>query len=500
MTLSLMACDGTIANTGTLQGGATAHEILADVSPSNYVALASGALVWCTLGTPGPSIPGDATVIKTEIYLTGYPFAFDPPIARTTLAGEGGAIDQRSITPPQGQWVGAYLIGEYDPDDASFAVENIAPSTAGGIVLYAAEGVVTWVAKPETAVIAPTGTLTEDNRPTVTWQNTLDTDGGAQFAAEVKIFNDAQYGAGGFDPETSTPFASGSIIGQATSWTPEEGLPNDTYRAYVKVSQYPYLQITGVESDWEYGGFVVDVPLPAVPDLAATADPDASPVGRIELTIDGNSGDATTDELQVQRLEDGEWVDIRTLNGDGLIDGSFPATIYDYDAPVDELVSYRARAIHNYSSSDAYSGWTATETATLSPISWALIHPTDPTLSQKVTLRSFTGYGREPRQSIKQPLGRSDAVVISDTRGPESGSIVFRLEDDAARDDVVGLIELEVSLLLRPATGDHERSRWVAIGGEQIARAIDKSWIDERDGTFEWTEVSRPGGNLAAWT
>jgi hypothetical protein len=58
-------------------------------------------------------------------------------------------------------------------------------------------------AQPTVTVSAPTGTITTTTAPDVTWAF-ADTDNETQAFYQIKVFTDAQYGAGGFDPETST--------------------------------------------------------------------------------------------------------------------------------------------------------------------------------------------------------------------------------------------------------------------------------------------------------
>lgn len=498
--------DATVSNTGTLVGGAgSAHATLADSSDSTYITLEIGQQTWCTFGNPSPAVPAGARIIRLELLVRGYGLSFvgSLPVLQATVGNDdGNAV--RSATPPTStrNWVAVQYDGDHNPASASFAIKNTGQGGSSAIALMKATLTVVYAAKPVIDVTAPTGTLTENNRPTVTWTNTLDSAGGNPFSTKVRIFSAAQYGAGGFDPATSTATVDTTIIGGAASggsWRPDVSLPDATYRSYAQVEQAP--SWVSFPSDWNYEGFVVNVLQPGVPTATVTAEPAATPVGRVKLVLGTTAGESgtTTNYFHVQRKDGTEWVNIRTVAGNGLV-AAATTTIYDYEAPVGEVATYRVRAVHNYSSSDAYSDWCADKTVTLTTTSWSLVHPTDPTESLNVELRSFAGHGRAARQSVIQPVGRSDAVVISDTRAPESGEIVFRLRDDSARDAVMAIAALNVPVLLRPQAGDHEPSRWVALGDEQIERLVDQSWADERNGTYSWTEVAEPTGNLAAWS
>lgn len=498
--------DATLANTGAVTGGADADDVLRDGSDSTFVALEPDEYLWVSFSnTESPAIPAGATIIKIETYVMAWPgfwgYGDVPIICETTLAGTGYSNIQSIVPVSYRTWSAAQVAGTAnDPDTATAVVKHT--GSGGALVVTGMVNLITWVAKPVVDVTLPTGTLTEDNMPTVEWANTLDATGGGQFIAEIKIFNDAQYLAGGFDPSTSTPVASGSFIGGTTEWDCDVLLPNDTYRAYVRVMQYPSFQYE-IWSDWNYEGFVVNVPVPAVPTMTLTAQPAATPVGRVKIDLDDNAGAATTDQIQVQRLNNDtdEWEDIRTLLGGGIVDpASWPTTIYDYEGTPGVVESYRARAVHNYSTADAFSDWSSTGTVTLSDADWSLIHPTDPRLSVRVDLFSFEGYTREARQTVKQPLGRTDAVVLTDTRMDETGNLSFKLTDDADLAAVTAMANYAIPVLLRPAAGHHEPNRWVILGNETITRRIDGGHFAWRDGVYDWNKVSRPEGDLVVWT
>jgi hypothetical protein len=200
-------------------------------------------------------------------------------------------------------------------DSAQLYLTGIGGQGSTTISTYEVYLDVTYVAVPALDVIAPTGTVTTTNLPTVTWTDTLDSDGGAQTFYEVKIFNAAQYGAGGFDPSTSAPVTSsgGVLVGSDTSWTPTAVLPDDTYRAYARVAQ----TVNGQQlwSAWTFEGFIISVALPGAPTLAATAE-NAS--ARVKLALTEMSGSATTDAFEIQRSADAgaTWEAVRVRAGD----------------------------------------------------------------------------------------------------------------------------------------------------------------------------------------
>lgn len=499
MSVAAVFPDADTSNTGALTGGASAHAVLGDINDSTYVTYDDGEKSVMTFANP--SLPAGAKVKKMEVVVRATS-ASGAPVARTILtnanvASGPGANDQRYGFSSTGglvtQWTAARIDGNEDPNSAAVSIGM--DGGTGQLKVTTVFLLITYVVKPVVDVTAPSGTLTQDNRPTVEWTNTYEAEGGPQFAATVKIFTAAQYGAGGFDPSTSTPYAEVSFFGTETSWRPDDILPNGTYRAYVQTTQFDF--VNTYVTDWDFLGFVINVSLPATPSLTVTPEADADPVSRVSIALSANSGAATTNGFEIQREQDGEWIAVRTLLADGLIEGGTSITIYDFEAPNGETLNYRARALHHYTSTDAFSGW-ATDDCEIDG-GWCLKHPFDPSLSTRISIRSFQGHGREPRVAIKQPLNRPDAVPVGNTPGPQTGSITFAISDDEQLEALEAVVFSTPVLLLQAEDGDHEPDRWVVLGTETIDRAIDKSWIDERDGAYSWTEVARPDGEVLAW-
>lgn len=473
------------STTGALTGGASIQAVLSDLTDTSYVTLDAGESFSVTFSDP--TIPAGAVVTRCALAVRAardIVAGGSPRLVTFNLTVDGEAdvrtTSLTSIFPIQ--WNPAVVSPASGLDtDAISATGSLGGSTGSVQVFFAWVGI-RYVAQPVVDVGAPTGTLNEDNIPTVSWTNGLDVDGGGQFAANVRIFNEDQYTDGGFDPDTSDYVDGTDFFAADTSWRGTEILPNGNYRAYVRVSQLSNA------SDWDYNAFTVDVPTPSNPTLVAVGDPDN---GRMELTVSGNPGTADTDQIEIQRQDGSEWIAVRTIEGDGIVTGD--ATIQDYEAPFGETVTYRARAIHNYTSTNAYSAW-ETDSASVYATQWWVKHPTDPGWNLAVDLRSFVGHDRAARQTVQQPLGREDAIAVSDTRGPETGTITFRCSDDTTRDAIMSIGTLTVPVLLAPPGDHHERNRWVILGDESVSRLIDQYWATERDVTYTWTEVARPEG------
>lgn len=496
MTVSTLRPNATTSTTGTVVGS-SAHAALSDDSDSTYVELTALETLETTFGDL--TLPAGAVVVKADVRVRSRRhtssgvavievgiWTSEGPFQTATVSATWSDATTTTVTTITSGLSDAML------DDAILRVSE----TSGWADLYEAFLDVTYAEQPEVAVDSPSGTVTDSNLPAVQWTNTLDAAGGAQTRYEVKVFTDAQYGAGGFDPDTSDPFDTSAIVSSAaTSWTPTVVQPDDTYRAYVRVAQTVNGSLHW--SDWEYAEYTVDVALPAVPTVVATADnADAS----ITVEVTGNSGTATTDDLEIQRSIDGgvTWEPVRlTTDTAGIVDAA-DATIVDFEAPNGTTVHYRARARHDYSGVYAASAW-ATDTAAWSSTDWWLKCPESPALNAAVKPHSVPSAQRPARQGVFQPVGRTRPVVVSDTRGGWRGTITFRVMDAAARDEIDALLDSGAVLLLQAPEGEHWPDRYLRFGDQDRQRWIDKAWVEPVLDTLPWVEVDTPAGVVDEW-
>lgn len=277
MTVSTLRPTSTTSNTGTLTGGATAHGVLADDSDASYVTL-TAAPQTTLLGLGDLTLPAGAVIksvaLRSRIAETGagspeLEATLDPAGSDPNVTGRSGFINWTTPTT-------VTLVTDSSPDFTDSGIDGATllltnARSSGEVRAYEAYVDVTYVALPVPNVTAPTDPVTTTNRPVVIWSNTLDTDGGPQTRYEVRVFTAAQYGAGGFDPDTSSAIdESGIVSSAATTWQGADLLPDDTYRAYVRVAQ----TVNGVLhwSDWDFIQFDVTVELPAVLSITVTPD------------------------------------------------------------------------------------------------------------------------------------------------------------------------------------------------------------------------------------
>lgn len=488
-------------------GAASVHAALSDDSDSSYITIpipGYGAN-YVYVGCDEPALPSGAVVKSLAMRLrTALPAAGAGTFAcwanfAETLASHSVTVTWTSpttlATPPTAlsAWPATNQIAVF--------VGQFTPST---VRIYEAYLDLTYVEKPALTVDSPSGTEGGTNEPTVVWTNTLDSDGGAQTRFQVKVFDDATYSAGGFDPASSSALVeSGITSSAAASWQVTDTLPDDTYRAYVRVAQ----TVNGALhwSDWEHTEFTIDVVEPDAARLTLTANAD---LGRVELYAVGEAtGDAAAQQLEFQRSVDGgtTWEPLRlTTDSAGVVDDP-EAEIADYEMPLNTSVSYRVRALRAYGSVTAASAWT-TDTVTVTTRQWWLKHPLSPALSQAVTVVSYAAHQRPARHGVFQPLGRTDQVVIGDTRSARRGQLVVRVDTTEARDALDTLLAAGATFLLHGPVNDHEPDRYIRITDEQHDRIADKAFVAGWHVTLTWFEVATPTGvvdefpGLGFWT
>ena len=493
--------NGTTSNTGALTGGATAHAVLSDSDIATYVTYNSAE--GSTLSFADTSIPATAEITQIVLYAQVARLTTTPNLTTTIAVGGRSWGESRTVT--YGSPTTMTALNYFpDPGLVDADIDGLTATISAymqDLRVYRLAATIHYSTIPTVNVTSPTGTVTDRNIVTVGWTPTFD---GTVVTSgyEVKIFSAAQYGAGGFDPSTSTPTLQASATGQATpptSHTFTEVLANATYRAYVRVTHVASNGET-LTSAWDYEGFVMDVDYPANPTLALTADEYSN---RIEIDLTGNSGDATTDWFEVERSDDGEvtWQSVRTTEEDNIVTNSGgTVTAFDAEWPNETLLTYRARAVHSYGSGlTAASSWV--EATITADSGWWLVHPTNPDLSFRLSnrLRSLPGASRSARQAIHQPIGATTATVISDTYAPWQGDLVVRADDNDARDALAATLDGLSPVLLKGRPSDHHTDRWVTFSQHSRQRLIDKSWFATTDEAIPWTEVGRPDGVLTEW-
>lgn len=208
-----------------------------------------------------------------------------------------------------GQWPMTTLL---TPVQAQI-VHNCTGSGGGTGKFYFSEiyGDFIYVAKPVADVTGPDSPVTDTSFPVLTWDNSLDADGGVQSGFEARITS-------GSDKDANILASSGDVTSSSQSWQSTNSIPDGTsYYAHVRTRQ----TVNGAEhwSDWDSLAFTVSVDRPDPPTLTVTEDTDNARI-LIESQPD-QGGDTTTESVQVQRSvnQGATWENIRGYLPDGEI-------------------------------------------------------------------------------------------------------------------------------------------------------------------------------------
>jgi hypothetical protein len=156
--------------------------------------------------------------------------------------------------------------------------------------------------KPTVSGVTVTGAST--TRPTVDWTFNTNPDGDNQYWYRIKMFTAAQYGAAGFNAETSAAFwDSGQVASSSNSVIIGADLQNGvTYKAYVKAAQS--FHSTPWYTDWALSStFTVALGPPADPTMSVAMD---DTLQRAVLTIAANQNMLSADDSDFEATA-GTW-------------------------------------------------------------------------------------------------------------------------------------------------------------------------------------------------
>lgn len=265
--------------------------------------------------------------------------------------------------------------------------------------------------EPSTTVATPTGTVTSTSRPEVTWTYS-DSDGEPQTYYQLRVFNDDQYGAVGFNVETSTPlWDSGELAGDLTSAPITALLVDDSYRVYVRtaktVSSAPYW------SDWSYSAFTVNVAPPTAPTLTLNH---IANEGRVTISALGAAPtgfDSQTFELE-RSVDEATWVLIR--GGSALLPDTLGlVATSDYEAPRGVTVYYRARAVGVIANDVYVSAWGTTASVAVANDGKWWFKPIEEPSTSVSGVRVAPGFDEMIVEAVGvfRPFGRTAALVVS---------------------------------------------------------------------------------------
>lgn len=481
MATQVLRPDATVsgASNYTVTGGTTVHGVTSDNSDTTYVRK-SGTGTKSAIVTFGNYTVNSAETIK-RVRLR----------ARTSTPTSSGKVNLQlganisgsnyyfpalgiRGTTTLGEVTGAWQTAA--PDGASWDQSRLnalrcqlteyRDSTDRGYV-YELYVDVDLASRPTLTVDSPTGTVTTTAKPEIAWTYS-DTDGEAQTYYEIKIFSAAQYGAGGFDPSTSTPTWTSGVV-SSTEGTAQVGtfLTSATYRAYVRVAKT--VNAAAFFSDWAYSAFTLSLTPPPTPTVTTSY---SSTTNAVTAVVDGaTSGTYTYQRLDLQRSDDAgtTWTDVR-LGTDVIPDGNFDATIVDYEAKRGQTAYYRARSVGYVGENVVASAWsTSSSIAIANDGTWWLKAITSSALNRgSVRILANLDIKQEEDLGVFRPIGRSKSVVIAGTIGGQDGSYSIATFGDSEWAAIYGLISHQGTLLVQAPDST-----------QKYVRITDRSWTEK---------------------
>ncbi len=236
--------------------------------------------------------------------------------------------------------------------------------------------------RPTCTVTAPSpiagASVTTTARPNIAWN--FSGDGLSQTWYRVRIFTAAQYGIGGFNPQT-TPSSvdSGWVNSASQSYQPPSNLVNGTtYRAYVQVAQtlptsnYRHESVDGTTlatlGSSQYSQFTVTLAAPPVPTAVtpangATVNTDVPTMGAT-LGTSSVSGAYVRAEWQLAR-DAGFTTSVKTLTQDSseqVLNGTVSKVLPNASELFQGVWYLRARSLDSFGT---YSAYTASQSFTV---------------------------------------------------------------------------------------------------------------------------------------
>lgn len=278
-TIRPTAVDG--RNLCTVNGAANAAAALNDNSDGSNCQVSLPSLYEAVVNFGGYSLPGGHVLWGAALRWRRANAGGSPTVTVKWESGLGGYLYTFTDSPPGSiATTGSATINTVN-DVAVMNGSTFWYVIASGTSAYVYEAyldVVSMAPPTVSAVtVSPTTPITTTKRPTVAWTFSQDADialaGAGALYTDVKIFSAAQYGAGGFNPDTSSfsyyaPFLYGTVASHTVT---SNGLVNGTtYKAYVRSSQL----VQGVTqwSAWSASAaFTLSIPVPVPTSIVPAA-------------------------------------------------------------------------------------------------------------------------------------------------------------------------------------------------------------------------------------
>lgn len=252
-------------------------------------------------------------------------------------------------------------------------------------------------------------------------------------------------------------------------------LPNGTYKAYARARRYSEAATPANESEmfsaWSAAAtLTMNVTPMGVPTISATAD---NTLDRSTLSVTvPTTSPYTTATVTVQRSADAgtTWENVRGAV-DAPIAFATPTTFYDYEAPLDVALLYRASALGFVSGvPTSTSAWSSNASVTLAaPDGWNLKVPLQPSLN----IIGVNVIGNPSEQidedlGIFRPIDRRYPVIVAGELTGWDGDLTIETIDEADWLKVRTIIEAQALLLLQSPFGWQKYIRLIGGGKTSI--------------------------------
>lgn len=348
---------------------------------------------------------------------------------------------------------------------------------------------------PVTTVIAPGegSTVSTTVRPDIDWTY-ASADGDAQERYRVKLFTAAQYGVGGFNPDTSpNTYDSGEVFSTDTILD-GDNLPflidGTTYRAYVKTAS---VGSQGRYSAWDNNQFTVDYVALSAPTLAAAPHGTLPAVVLTATQADHGSlvGPLIYD---IQRAPNGtgNWVYVASISG-GSFNPALNITFYDFEGNPGDPYIYRIRRRNSEGLVSAWSAATAAVTVTITD-AWLIDLPRLVDGYAGLSLRVFqmSPFNRQisEQKGVYHVVGGDFPVVVSDTVGGVHGAIAMDTTTSAEYNTLLGLVQSQRTMVFKTPI---DTEQWFIRLVERTLTLIGWSTVDNyRTYAVQYLEQSAP--------
>ena len=453
MTTVTLRPNSTIASAGTsTTGAASGHAALSDNVDTSYISNFTTANA--EYGADTFTLPAGAVVkqIRARVRAkdsTGWWVEWSLQRDADQPLGLGFVYTTSTFTEYIGGWSTGPAISALTQAQIDAAFFRVRGASTGAVQVSELYADLQYVAIPVVAVTAVTpDPYTASNTVPIAWSNTLDADGGGQVRYWVKAFTAAQYGASGFNPETSSAsYDSGNTLSSASTTSVGPLSNGVTYRAYVKVAQ----TVNSVShwSAWGFDEFTIDISTADV-DAVTTIVDDAT--AKITVTVDRDVASELWGSIEVQRSVDGgsTWNYVRGARN--VADATDQFIVADYEVGNGESVTYRARATRVVSGLTITGEWVSSTSTSWSSTSTWLKDPDLPDRNLRVRFAVVPQLTRPRPQVAHRVLNSPTSIVVSDVLGGRSGTLILlttTLEEAAAFET---LVENATLLLQTPPT------------------------------------------------